>query len=40
MMGMNIEWLLARIEEALATGELWMLDRKAIERAWEARGVD
>lgn len=27
------DWLLSRIDEALATGQLWMLDRLAIARA-------
>lgn len=32
-----LEWLKARIAEAEASGELWMIDPLAIKRAWEAR---
>lgn len=31
-----IVWLRARIADALESGELWMLDRLATDRAWVA----
>lgn len=32
------EWLLARINTAFATDQMWMLDPLAIARAWAAQG--
>ena len=29
-------WIKDRIDHALESGELWMLDRRQIERAWGA----
>ena len=31
-----VDWLHARIAHAVEAGELWLLDRLAIERAWAA----
>lgn len=32
-----LDWLKARIADAEASGELWMIDPSSIRRAWEVQ---